>query len=163
MKSLNLQVTTFCPSSLRSIPSGLVTGVMLQLAMLTEFTCGWIKHGKGRRTINFVKSCIEVSKAIGFFGRHRECLAETRKAKMFLRGTCGLSCWDVVGDAFVVRAAACKESKGGIGMRSGLVSNGRHWREKAWWSGFNGHPWRWGIVKGDLMRRNLDGRWVRKR
>jgi hypothetical protein len=101
-------------------------GVPSQLAMLKEFTCGWI-----RRAINFLKSCTEVCKAIGFFGRHRECLAETRKAKRFLRGTCGLSCWDVVGDAFVVMAAACKESKGGIRTRSGLMSDGRHWREKA--------------------------------
>ncbi len=130
--------------------------------MLKEFTCGWIKHGKGRRAINFLKSCTEVCKAIGFFGSHRECLAETSKAKRFLRGMCGLSCWDVVGDAFAVRAAACKESKGGIEMRSGPVSNGRHWREKAWRSGFNGYPWRWGIVGGDLRRHNLDGHWGRK-
>ncbi len=94
------------------------------MAMLKEFTCGWIKHRKGRRAINFLKSCTEVCKAIGFFGHHRECLAETRKAKRLLRGTCGLSCWDVVGNAFMVRVAACKESKGGIGTRSGLVSNG---------------------------------------
>jgi hypothetical protein len=51
-------------------------------------------------------------------------MAEARKAQMYFRGTCGFSCWYVIADTFVVWAATCKESKGGISMRSGPVRNG---------------------------------------
>ena len=68
----------------------------------------------------------------------------------------------MIGDAVVVGVAACNESKGGAGTRSGSVSNEtRHGWESAWRCGFNGHPWRWVITKCDAMRLNLNGlSWV---
>jgi hypothetical protein len=51
-------------------------------------------------------------------------MAEACKAQIFFRGMCGFSCWYVIVDTFVVRAATCKGSKGGISTRSGPVRNG---------------------------------------
>jgi hypothetical protein len=99
-------------------------GVSMQLAMFKELAGCWIRDGKGRGAIDFHKSFTEESEAVGFLGRHCECVAETHKAQMFFRGTCQFSCWNVISDLFVVHAATCKESKGGIKWTSGPEGNG---------------------------------------
>jgi hypothetical protein len=54
----------------------------MQLVMFKKFSGRRVQERQGsRRTLNPFKHFSEVSKAITFFGGHRESLAESRKAK----------------------------------------------------------------------------------
>ncbi len=53
--------------------------------MFKEFASSRVQDRQGSRTINSLKSCAEVCKAVDFLGDHCEGMVESRKAKLLHR------------------------------------------------------------------------------
>ena len=84
----NALVETAQLVGVQGIPSGLVTGILTQLAVFQKLSGGRIENQKDRRTwAVLLRQCFaEVCKAFYFCWIHIDCCTEYRKGQRFLSG-----------------------------------------------------------------------------
>ncbi len=65
----------------QGIPLGLIERIATKLTIIEKLASRRVQDRQVNRTINLLKHCAEVCKAVDFLGGHCEGLAESRKAK----------------------------------------------------------------------------------
>ncbi len=103
------------------IPSGFVSRIMLELAMLQHIAGCWVKDWQGQRVVLVQKGRAKSSKVSCSRWHHVIHGAEAHKTHFYGRRERGFGYRDAVIDALMIRLPWSKESKGSRRTRSDAV------------------------------------------